>query len=123
MNGLLFKFAITALLVVSLSGCLKMADSSETHKKVGEIFELGLESNPTTGYQWQLAQPLNEDIVMLINSEYFPPEGELVGAGGKEIWTFETVGPGTVEISFKYIRPWEVDVPVEKEQSFVIIVE
>ena len=91
--------------------------------EVGQEFTITLESNPTTGYQWQLAKPLDEGILKFIGSEYKAPETELLGAGGKEVWTFKAVNRGIAEISLKYVRLWEKDVPPAKEQTFAIIVK
>lgn len=93
--------------------------------EVGKQFSITLESNPTTGYQWQLAKPLDESILKFIDTKYktlateFPPPP---GTGGIDIWTYEAVGSGTAEICLKYVRPWESFTPA-KEQTFEIIVK
>ena len=100
---------------------------SDTHIEVeiGQTFTTILQSNPTTGFGWQLAKPLNESIVKFIDSQFrtlateFPPPP---GTGGIEIWTFEGTGIGTTEIFMEYLRPWE-DAPPVKEQTFVVIVK
>jgi len=91
--------------------------------KVGQEFNITLESNPTTGYQWQLAKEVNGTILQFVGSEYKPSDSGLLGAGGKEIWTFKAMSSGTTKISMKYVRPWEMDVPPIKEQTFGIIVK
>ena len=70
-----------------------------------------LPSNPTTGYQWQLMKPLAETTVKLVSHEYRAPQTGLVGAGGREIWVFRTMGPGETEIALGYLRSWEKGVP------------
>ena len=89
----------------------------------GENFELTLESNPTTGYRWQLAAPFDEAIVTLVGSEYKLPETRRLGAGGREIWTFKAVEQGTTTIEMAYLRSWEKDVPPIKRATFTVIVE
>jgi inhibitor of cysteine peptidase len=54
----------------------------------------------TTGYQWKLSDDFTEGIVKLVKSEYVAPETEMVGAGGKEVWTFKET---TVDL--EYVRP------------------
>jgi predicted secreted protein len=50
------------------------------------------------------------------------PTTRLVGAGGKEVWTFKAVSEGKTEIALKYFRPWETNVePVEKTNFVVVI--
>jgi predicted secreted protein len=89
----------------------------------GREFTLTLESNRTTGYQWQPAKLPNEKILRLIRNEYRVPKTRLVGAGGKEVWTFKAVGKGKTEIFLKYVRPWEKNVPPVREAVFVIVVQ
>lgn len=104
---------VLAALVLTLSGCeidgvkeyTDPAAPIEIEK--GEEFAIVLESNPTTGYQWKLADPLDEEIVVLVKTEYEEPDEELVGAPGEEKWTFKAQGLGDTEINLAYVRPWE----------------
>jgi inhibitor of cysteine peptidase len=91
--------------------------------KLASEFTLTLESNRTTGYQWQLAKTPDETVVQLIGNRYEVPDTRLIGAGGREVWTFKAVGKGKTEIHLKYVRPWEKDVPPVKATVFVVVVE
>jgi predicted secreted protein len=93
------------------------------HIKAGKCFSIDLNSNATTGYEWQLSVPLNENIVNNAGKIYVPPVNAIPGAGGKEIWNFITNNPGNTEIIFNYIRPWEKEVKPAKNAAFKIIVE
>lgn len=77
---------------------------------VGKDFNIALDSNATTGYQWQLARPLNTKIVRYVKNLYrsnASQNSKMVGVGGKEYWTFRALKKGQTEIVFKYVRPWE----------------
>jgi len=91
--------------------------------RTGNKITILLDSNPTTGYSWRLAQPLDERVLKLIDSKYQAPQTHLIGAGGKELWIFEATGSGKAEISFQYVRPWEKDVPPVKQETFTVVVE
>jgi predicted secreted protein len=42
------------------------------------------------------------------NHQFFGPEDEnLVGAAGRDVWTFQALKKGTSNISIAYSRPWE----------------
>jgi predicted secreted protein len=73
----------------------------------GKEFTVRLDSNGTTGYRWRLLGMLDEHTVKLIKSEYVQFEGEGVGVGGEEVWTFLAVSRGDTEITMEYARPWE----------------
>jgi predicted secreted protein len=71
----------------------------------GEEFVVVLGSNPSTGYTWRLAVPLDETIVRLVGSRYQPDESNgRPGSGGKDFWTFVAVGRGRAVIHFESAR-------------------
>ena len=86
----------------------------------GKEFTITLDSNRTTGYEWQLAKPLDENIVRLAKPEYIPASTKLCGAPGKEVWKFKAIKPGKTTIYFKYIRPWEKNPVPAKDKKFDI---
>jgi len=98
-------------------------DQDTVRVSSGETFKLILDANPTTGYKWQLAKPLDEYYVRLKNSDYKPPDKQYVGAPGKEIWTFKARVKGKTKILFQYIRPWEKNAPPARTRTFKVIIE
>ncbi|MFZ2088549.1 MAG: protease inhibitor I42 family protein, partial [Desulfobaccales bacterium] len=68
----------------------------------GEKFFIVIASNRTTGFSWQIGKPINEEVVRLLEAKYIPAKSGLVGAEGKEVWTFTAVAPGQTTISLKY---------------------
>jgi inhibitor of cysteine peptidase len=66
-----------------------------------------LDSNATTGYSWELKGISNPAILEKTDNKYVTPTSGLVGAGGKEVWTFKALKAGTTALSMEYSRPWE----------------
>jgi len=89
----------------------------------GQDVVINLLSNRTTGYQWQLADPLDETILKLAGSEYIAPNTDRVGAPGKEVWTFKTLRAGETTISFRYVRPWEKAAEATPKGVFKVVVK
>ncbi len=89
----------------------------------GEEFKVTFNSNRTTGYEWQLAKPLDEKVIKFVSSEYKPGLGRLVGEPGKEIWTFKAVNSGKTTVYLKYVRPWEKDTIPANGQAFAVTVK
>ncbi len=103
-----------AVLVFAVSGCTVGEEVKEYHDSAtpivvekGSEFEIILESNPSTGFRWVIADTLNTDIVTLTTTEFIEPDTELLGAPGEEKWTFTGAGLGETDISLSYVRPWE----------------
>jgi inhibitor of cysteine peptidase len=87
---------------------------SDVTVDVGEQFEVRLESNPTTGYAWQVVE--QPDVIDLVSSEYDAPDTSLVGAGGVEVFVFEGASAGSGELRLEYVRSFE-DPPVPAETA------
>jgi predicted secreted protein len=79
--------------------------------KINEQFYITLSSNPYTGYEWQIASVSNPDIVRFVDSQYIPPESQLIGAPGKQVLTFNALQEGDATVMLEYVRPWETGVP------------
>jgi inhibitor of cysteine peptidase len=91
--------------------------------KVGGTFSIVLDANPSTGYQWRLAQSADGGSLKLVNSKYIAPITELMGAGGKEIWSFKALSVGQRTIVFEYVRPWEKDKEPERSIAFTVNIQ
>jgi inhibitor of cysteine peptidase len=87
---------------------------------VGQSLILTLASNATTGYRWTVVKNSDEGVLHESGHEYIAPKTNLVGAGGKEAWTFKAMKKGTSTISMEYSRPWEEGTP--PVETFVLTV-
>jgi predicted secreted protein len=97
-------------------------DATEVHSKDGTSFTIVLAANHTTGYSWRLSKPLNANLLRQVSDVYDEESPGKIGAGGKEMWTFEALGAGTAEIEFEYARPWEKDAtPVNTAKYRIVI--
>src|SRR4030042_3569831 len=68
---------------------------------------VNLGSNPTTGYQWGEAE-ISAPVVEQVSRNFVAPEDTgVVGAGGKDVWVFDSKEAGTATIKMSYGRPWE----------------
>ncbi|MFC1935887.1 protease inhibitor I42 family protein [Chloroflexota bacterium] len=79
---------------------------------VGDTYEVALESNGTTGYQWLVEHTLcfcNENLLEIIDQR-FEVDSDLIGAAGEQVFVLRAVGAGTVDVMFTYKRPWEDEV-------------
>lgn len=85
----------------------------------GQPLILTLESNPTAGYSWELAE-FDEVVLRLVYSKYVPYEHApgMVGVGGEEIWCFQARSPGSTTLRLEYVRAWEKD--VEPAKTFTV---
>ena len=69
---------------------------------------LTLCSNASTGYAWPETANISNTSVLEQTDYYFiEPGGDLVGAPGKQVWTFEALEVGESTVTMNYSRAWE----------------
>ena len=116
--------------VLAASGCGTSEESSlftdrdERFKvDVGDDFQVVLESNPTTGYGWQLEVALDGGVLDLVGDRYEAPTTDLAGAAGYQVFDFRAVGDGSTFIQLWYIRPFDDPPDPADRAQFEVIVE
>jgi len=109
--------------VFTIDGVIKKPSEINNTNTIGKkTVEIDLESNPTTGYQWQY-DTKQDGIIKEVSKKYKKddvPEG-ITGSGGIDIWTFEGIKKGSTEVTFKYLRPWEGE--AIKTRNFIFTVD
>lgn len=112
------KYEINSIAVNS-SNLENQTDSRQQGNNISikkdQEFNLYLESNPTTGYEW--IPIFNASVVELI-SHSFKPSSLLMGAFGTDTFVFKGISLGTTLIKMQYKRSWENNFVAEKK--FVI---
>jgi inhibitor of cysteine peptidase len=116
-SKLVLTCAIAAILLCLLACASAPQEVSVDASYSGKEVELGvggslivtLESSPgSTGFEWELTKISDETVLQQVDQRYEPPEDEgMVGAPGKEIWTFKALKKGESSISMEYSQPWE----------------
>ena len=111
--------------IIDISNDVKPENQEENsnviNTKKEDNFSIVLETNPTTGYQWEIS--VDSDYIQLDDRNFSSGSSEgMVGVGGKETFNFTALKLGNTEITFSYLRPWEKDVePIEKKVYNIII--
>ncbi|MFZ5903098.1 MAG: protease inhibitor I42 family protein [Chloroflexota bacterium] len=88
----------------------------------GNEFKIVIESNPSTGYHWELIGELDENIVQFVSKDYRADEPVIPGSGGADVWTFRALAAGETAITLAYYPPGEGE-PAAQEVTFTIVVK
>jgi inhibitor of cysteine peptidase len=72
----------------------------------GGSITVTLDSNATTGYSWQLMGISDNTVLEKTNNVYEAPTSGLMGASGKEVWTFQALRAGKATVTMEYGQPW-----------------
>ena len=90
----------------------------------GQNLVITLTANPSTGYNWSLADSA-ADVVVIDGPSTFTPDrntGARIGASGTERWVFHGAVPGNGHLRLVYGRPWERDAPPAREFTLEVSV-
>ena len=68
---------------------------------------VSLGANPTTGFEWQDVVIDDNTVIIEQSHNYVPPQTDVVGAPGKDVWVFDSQKAGETIIKMSYSRPWE----------------
>lgn len=91
-------------------------DAHPVQLTVGERFTIRLESNITTGHEWQLTVP---DELTLIEDEYEEPaDSDVVGQGGAQRFVIEATAPGSATVELVYRQPFDPDANPADSRTF-----
>ena len=94
--------------------------SSEFEVEVGDKIRVELCSNPTTGFERTYGTG-GGSVLREEDRDFAEPEDAgVVGAAGKDLWTFESTAEGTTEILTEYGQPW--DGGIKSEWTFTLAV-
>jgi inhibitor of cysteine peptidase len=126
-----FLSMVLVLAVCMISMPLEAANKTVTSKddeklvtlNTGDKLVIKLPGNYTTGYQWEVIEGYDDDIIRQEgNGEYKPEKNDRVGAGGTAIFTFTAISTGRTDINLEYRRPWEKtgDVPEDFEITVLV---
>ncbi len=105
---------IAVMLCLFFAGCYKeqntdimLTEDKDITLGRGDILTLRLETNPTTGYLWQMEYKYGEHILEMVREKKYERKSDLIGAGGIETYVFKCISKGSAEIIFTEKRPWE----------------
>ena len=86
----------------------------------GDTLLVRLESNPSTGYAWEI-QNNDEAVLRPVGEPQFQPSSNLVGAGGTEIFGFKAISEGTSVLVMIYHRSFEDEEPLSTFRLRVVV--
>lgn len=116
--GLAAFFLLNFIIAGSFAASNRDIPVSVKNFKLNQQFQITLDSNPSTGYGWEVIY--NPKYLKLISQNYVSSDSNIVGAPGKEIFTFKAIKIGQTKITFNYQRTWE-DQPLKTKQYKVKI--
>ena len=103
----------------------RMSDNnSDIAIEIDEMFDISLESNPTTGYEWDVKE-CDYSVLELVNKDYVTAENQtppVAGAGGLQNWTFKGLKDGETALKIVYWRSWEGEESIVDEYLLHITV-
>jgi predicted secreted protein len=91
--------------------------------QAGEMFHIVVDSNPSTGYHWELLSELDGNIVEFVSSDYTADEPVAPGSGGVDVWAFKAIAAGETQITLGSYPPDTSVTEPESTLTFNIVVK
>jgi predicted secreted protein len=107
--------ALAVLLVLAFESQVAMAATkiitdaekgNSVQLKLGDILEVHLRSNPTTGYSWYV-HPKSTQLLKLLGQSQAQSHQPGVGRPILQVFRFQAVADGNGTLLLHYIRSWE----------------
>ena len=128
------KSALLILACLLVAGCATISgpkvltDFDSGHEitvAVGEIFDVELPSNITTGYGWNYRSECEPVVEQVGKRAYVPRSASfgMVGVGGTEIWRFRATKSGRQSLQLDYARSWEKGAAPARTVIFNVVVK
>ena len=114
-------FSVSCHLISSKTETFTVKDTEKTiYVNLKDSFNVSLDSNPTTGYSWEIL-PYNESVIRFAKSKY-RPNTDRIGSNGKRIIEFKAFGKGKTILELFYLRVWKNDKgPINKFKITVVV--
>jgi len=106
-------------------GLVRPQGKEPVSMKVGQVFEIALMANASTGYQWEFTSD-GAPVLSRTTGPATPPpmdtQPPMPGAPSLARWWFRADKVGETTVRMVYRRPWET-VPPVKVVEYAIVVE
>jgi len=90
--------------------------------KTGDVLEVRLNSNPTTGYEWYV-HPQSTPLLKPNGQSQTQSTQPGVGRPIVQIFKFATAGKGTGVLLLHYVRSWEAPDPNEEQYNLHVTIK
>ena len=127
----LLAFLFTTILLTTCAGkaapqeeAPAISDSAKSlETAVGAEFKIVIDSNPSTGYHWELAENPDESIVKFVSKYYNPKTSAAPGSSGQEVWVFKALKAGEAHITLWYYSPSNEPANPQQNVTFTVTVK
>lgn len=121
MKKLFFLLVVFAFVLSACGNTPAPLEVSDPSKPIlvnsGDEFTIVLDSNPTTGYHWEIVAELDAGLE-LVSKEY--TNDEPVAPGGVDVWTFKAVSAGKRQVTLGYYPPSNDPVDPQQTATFTV---
>ncbi len=81
-------------------------NQSKVKVKKDASFQVLLNANPTTGFDWQILS-YDSTVIEVKHKSFIKSDTQRMGAPGKQVFKFKAIAAGITDLRLIYVRPWE----------------
>jgi predicted secreted protein len=102
---------------------IELNEDKDIIVRKGQVLEIAIESNPTTGYLWSLEGFSGAETLTSTGKYQYVRGADRIGAGGKQIFSFIAEKKGSAKLIFEYRRGWEKEISPAKRYTARVTVK
>lgn len=130
-----FRFlALSLLVLLAMTACggggaqgpenVYIADEGDSGQTVtmgvGDVLQITLEENQSTGYLWSIVTNDNA-VLQMSDTPAYEVDSDAEGAGGRKTFMFEAAAPGTSVL--RMVNAMQQETAVQPERTFELTVQ
>ncbi len=113
---------LVVFLIASCAGPYTMENSGSTvNLGNDDPFEIELNGNPSTGYEWQIVS-YDSTVIKQVGKHDYKTSDDRIGSAGLYTFKFQTIGDGQTNLLLVYKRKWEEPTVDDKTFEMKIVV-
>lgn len=97
--------------------------NTEIELEAGDLAEIRLPSNPSTGFRWVIPMDLTDVPVHIVDDWHEAADTDLVGAPGIDVFRIEATTRGAGILRLEYRQPFDASAPPERVAEYIIRVD
>jgi inhibitor of cysteine peptidase len=128
------RFLVFLCTTILLAACSARAEAQQENlvfsdpaknleATVGNEFKIVIDSNPSTGYHWELGDDLDESIIKFVSKDYSPKSSAAPGSSGQDVWVFKAIKAGETHITLLYYSPSNEPEEPQQKVTFTVTVK
>ena len=119
------KYIISCVMILVSTSSIQALYNEPVVTRENRSFTIKMANTRGTGYEWSVENADTIKNYIILQSKTFESDTDTVvmGASGKDIFTFKALVPGRITLKFAKKRPWEKQLTAVATKNIQVIIK